>query len=63
MPFLTSLNAIPVLTGFQEKRDYLACSALQKEKIGPLWSLQQGAQKSDRSFYLFTFFCVDLIQI
>ena len=32
MPFLTSLNAVHVLTGFQETRDYLACSGLQKEK-------------------------------
>lgn len=31
-PFLTSLNAVHVLTGFQETRDYLACSGLQKEK-------------------------------
>lgn len=43
MPFLTSLNAVAVLPvsvmflqGLQETIDYLACSGLQKEKIGPL---------------------------
>ena len=32
----------------------------KRKKIGPLWSLQQGAQKCDRSFHLFTFFHADL---
>ena len=32
----------------------------KRKKIGPLWSLQQGAQKCDRSFHLFTFFSADL---
>ena len=34
----------------------------KRKKIGPLWSLQQGAQKCDRSFHLFTFFRADLNQ-